>query len=229
MVMEAREGGDKFSLWSRPGPVILPRTTAENCKSWQYWISFFQRSKTQLAPCRTKLASMLTCTSQGIKQCFGVNSIIICIYFRNVLWAWYLLCSFQEVQRLQQDPVCQGPRFHPGQAFKLLSLLIKFLLKNCACRSFTFVLQINLASVDESTGRMTGGFTTYAICGAIRRWGFLKSRITTAISPFIWCVFKCPYKGHFPSVSDLFCRRMGESDDCINRLAKKDGIIDKKF
>ena len=29
--------------------------------------------------------------------------------------------------------------------------------------------QINLASVDESTGRMTGGFTTYAICGAIRR------------------------------------------------------------
>jgi len=38
---------------------------------------------------------------------------------------------------------------------------------------------------------MTGGFTTYAICGAIRR--------------------------------------MGESDDCINRLAKKDGIIDKKF
>merc|ERR1712223_922431 len=52
-------------------------------------------------------------------------------------------------------------------------------------------IQINLASVDESTGRMTGGFTTYAICGAIRR--------------------------------------MGESDDCINRLAKKDGIIDKKF
>ena len=86
----------------------------------------------------------------------------------------YILCSFQEVQRLQQDPVCQGPRFHPGQAFKLLSLLIKFLLKNCAWRSFTFVLQINLASVDESTGRMTGGFTTYAICGAIRRWGFVR-------------------------------------------------------
>merc|ERR1712058_94129 len=52
-------------------------------------------------------------------------------------------------------------------------------------------IQINLADVDESTGRMTGGFKTYAICGAIRR--------------------------------------MGESDDCINRLAKKDGIIDKKF
>merc|ERR1719282_403885 len=52
-------------------------------------------------------------------------------------------------------------------------------------------IQINLADVDESTGRMTGGFKTYAICGAIRR--------------------------------------MGESDDCINRLAKKDGVIDKKF
>nr|ALS04598.1 40S ribosomal protein S21 [Pseudodiaptomus poplesia]ALS04796.1 40S ribosomal protein S21 [Pseudodiaptomus poplesia]ALS04903.1 40S ribosomal protein S21 [Pseudodiaptomus poplesia]ALS04938.1 40S ribosomal protein S21 [Pseudodiaptomus poplesia] len=24
-------------------------------------------------------------------------------------------------------------------------------------------------------------------------------------------------------------RRMGESDDCLNRLAKKDGVIDKKF
>ena len=52
-------------------------------------------------------------------------------------------------------------------------------------------IQINVADVDESTGRMTGGFKTYAICGAIRR--------------------------------------MGESDDCINRLAKKDGVIDKKF
>jgi len=52
-------------------------------------------------------------------------------------------------------------------------------------------IQINLAEVDESTGRMTGTTKTYAICGAIRR--------------------------------------MGESDDCINRLAKKDGLIDKKF
>lgn len=52
-------------------------------------------------------------------------------------------------------------------------------------------IQLNLADVDEETGRMTGGFKTYAICGAIRR--------------------------------------MGESDDCINRLAKKDGIIAKNF
>jgi small subunit ribosomal protein S21e len=32
-------------------------------------------------------------------------------------------------------------------------------------------IQMNIAEVDESTGRMTGGYTTYAICGAIRRMG----------------------------------------------------------
>jgi len=52
-------------------------------------------------------------------------------------------------------------------------------------------IQINLAEVDEATGRMTGSNKTYAICGAIRR--------------------------------------MGESDDCINRLAKKDNVIAKNF
>merc|ERR1712154_618443 len=48
-------------------------------------------------------------------------------------------------------------------------------------------IQINIADVDETTGRMTSTYKTYAICGRIRR--------------------------------------MGESDDCINRLAKKDGVI----
>merc|ERR1712021_25169 len=52
-------------------------------------------------------------------------------------------------------------------------------------------VQMNIADVDPETGRMTGAWKTYAICGAIRR--------------------------------------MGESDDCINRLAKKDGIISKNF
>ena len=52
-------------------------------------------------------------------------------------------------------------------------------------------IQINFADVDETTGRMTGSYKTYAVCGAIRR--------------------------------------MGESDDCINRLAKKDGVIAKNF
>ena len=52
-------------------------------------------------------------------------------------------------------------------------------------------IQINIADVDETTGRMTSTYKTYAICGQIRR--------------------------------------MGESDDCINRLAKKDGIISKNF
>merc|ERR1711872_1014224 len=32
-------------------------------------------------------------------------------------------------------------------------------------------IQINIAEVDESTGRMTGQNKTYAICGAIRRMG----------------------------------------------------------
>merc|ERR1712227_1058363 len=32
-------------------------------------------------------------------------------------------------------------------------------------------IQINIAEVDESTGRMTGQFKTYAICGAIRCMG----------------------------------------------------------
>merc|ERR1711997_846047 len=52
-------------------------------------------------------------------------------------------------------------------------------------------IQINLADVDEKTGRMTGTNKTYAICGSIRR--------------------------------------MGESDDCINRLAMKDSLIDSNF
>jgi small subunit ribosomal protein S21e len=52
-------------------------------------------------------------------------------------------------------------------------------------------IQINLAEVDETTGRMTGQNRTYAICGEIRR--------------------------------------MGESDDCLIQLAKRDGIIPKTF
>merc|ERR1711868_57005 len=52
-------------------------------------------------------------------------------------------------------------------------------------------IQMNIADADPATGRMTGTWKTYAICGAIRR--------------------------------------MGESDDCINRLAKKDGILSKNF
>merc|ERR1712212_1287455 len=51
--------------------------------------------------------------------------------------------------------------------------------------------QLNIAEVDEETGRMTGQYKTYALCGEIRR--------------------------------------MGESDDCLSRLAKKDGILPKSF
>ncbi|XP_061175410.1 small ribosomal subunit protein eS21-like [Saccostrea cucullata] len=52
-------------------------------------------------------------------------------------------------------------------------------------------IQINIADVDPSTGRMTGSNTTYAICGNIRR--------------------------------------MGESDDSLIRLAKRDHLIAQNF
>ncbi|XP_035668076.1 40S ribosomal protein S21 [Branchiostoma floridae] len=52
-------------------------------------------------------------------------------------------------------------------------------------------IQINFAEVDPTTGRMTGQYKTYAICGYIRQ--------------------------------------MGESDDCLKRLAIKDKIIDGKM
>ncbi|CAI9727884.1 40S ribosomal protein S21 [Octopus vulgaris] len=52
-------------------------------------------------------------------------------------------------------------------------------------------VQINIAEVDVTTGRMTGSNKTYAICGKIRQ--------------------------------------MGESDDSICRLAKRDGIIAKNY
>ncbi|XP_046387382.1 40S ribosomal protein S21 [Ischnura elegans] len=52
-------------------------------------------------------------------------------------------------------------------------------------------IQINIADVDPTTGRMTETYKMYAICGAIRR--------------------------------------MGESDDCIVRLGKKDGVLAKNY
>merc|ERR1711875_7609 len=52
-------------------------------------------------------------------------------------------------------------------------------------------VQINVADVDETTGRMTGSNKTYAICGKIRQ--------------------------------------MGESDDSLVRLTKRDGIIAKNY
>lgn len=52
-------------------------------------------------------------------------------------------------------------------------------------------IQINIADVDPTTGRMTGSNITYAICGNIRR--------------------------------------MGESDDSLIRLAKRDNLIAQNF
>merc|ERR1712170_278878 len=39
-------------------------------------------------------------------------------------------------------------------------------------------VQMNIAEVDEKTGRMTGQYKTYAICGAIRRMGEADDSLT---------------------------------------------------
>merc|ERR1712191_26147 len=52
-------------------------------------------------------------------------------------------------------------------------------------------IQINFAQVDAESGRMTGKYETFAVCGQIRR--------------------------------------MGESDDSLNRLGKECGILSKNF
>ncbi|CAG2168723.1 unnamed protein product [Oppiella nova] len=88
-------------------------------------------------------------------------------------------------------------------------------------------IQINLAEVDESTGRVTSNHTAYAICGALRRMVYHASiqinlaevdestgRVTSNHTAYAICGA---------------LRRMGESDDCINRLAKKDSILPKNF
>jgi len=51
-------------------------------------------------------------------------------------------------------------------------------------------VQINIAELDEKTGRLTGSNKTYAICGKIRG--------------------------------------MGESDDALLRLARRDGVVAEK-
>jgi len=99
---------------------------------------------------------------------------------------WTLVCAWS-----------LSSRAHSCSSDPVINLCLEISEEKCSASNRILAakdhasIQINLADVDESTGRMTGGFKTYAICGAIRR--------------------------------------MGESDDCINRLAKKDGIIDKKF
>ena len=72
--------------------------------------------------------------------------------------------------------------------------------------------QINLASVDESTGRMTGGFTTYATFDAIRR----------SVLIHMYNIYR-----FFTNIYHVLLCRMG--DDCINRLTEKNCIVDKKF
>lgn len=78
-------------------------------------------------------------------------------------------------------------------------------------------IQLNLAEVDPVTGRMTDNVKIYAISGEIRRmvsWCYYMniSGYLQTSCPFLIC-----------SLSTL----QGESDDCLLRLAKKDGLLPK--
>ena len=88
--------------------------------------------------------------------------------------------------------------FKGSNSFKLLESVIakktKAKFEWFYCTFFAWLilyliafLQINIAELDEKTGRMTGANKTYALCGKIRG--------------------------------------MGESDDSLMRLARKDGIV----
>jgi len=72
-------------------------------------------------------------------------------------------------------------------------------------------IQLSLADVDETTGRVTGSVKHYLICGDIRRM-VCRMFVTNE------CI---PYK--------LAYYFQGESDDCVNRLAKRDSILPKTF
>nr|CAD7197324.1 unnamed protein product [Timema douglasi] len=103
-------------------------------------------------------------------------------------------------------------------------------------------IQINIAEVDPATGRMTETSKMYAICGAIRRMataqilqatynhshqlnskalslGKMASRSEELLLALL-------FKQH-RSRRRMHLQPMGESDDCINRLAKKDGVVTK--
>ena len=71
-------------------------------------------------------------------------------------------------------------------------------------------IQMNIADVDEKTGMALPSSKTYAICGSIRRMVNWIPRVT------------------LEHITNLFSLTIqGESDDCINRLAKKDGVVAK--
>ena len=82
-------------------------------------------------------------------------------------WTYHVLLLSQYMHTYLYTCICE---------YILRLILIHLVQKNLDDDDFLLLFcfifcspQINLASVDESTGRMTGGFTTYAICGAIRR------------------------------------------------------------
>jgi small subunit ribosomal protein S21e len=71
-------------------------------------------------------------------------------------------------------------------------------------------IQINIAEVNEVTGVMSGTYKTYAICGSIRVQVSISIIALNILSPTNFC---------------FYLTFQGESDDCLTRLAKKDGIL----
>ncbi|XP_040182816.1 40S ribosomal protein S21-like [Rana temporaria] len=53
---------------------------------------------------------------------------------------------------------------------EFVDLYCKCFASNCIIRAHTST-QINIAEVDKTTGRVTGQYKTYVICGSIRRMG----------------------------------------------------------
>ncbi|KAH9503309.1 40S ribosomal protein S21 [Bulinus truncatus] len=120
---------------------------------------------------------------------FNPNYVLILHLLKNQLF-YFFLFHFRCLTRW----ACSTKVIMQNDAGEFVDLLIP---RKCSASNRIIgakdhaSIQINIAEVDETTGRMTGGYKTYAICGAIRR--------------------------------------MGESDDSLIRLAKRDGIITKNF
>ena len=119
------------------------------------------------------------------------------------------------MQRLQQDLVCQGPCFNPG------ILLHSLFLTDVSCRR-RHILMTSPPSPDQSRLRWR------VHRPHDRRLHHLRHLRRHPQVRLLHEVF-CNELPRNRRKRKFFSRRMGESDDCINRLAKKDGIIDKKF
>ena len=71
-------------------------------------------------------------------------------------------------------------------------------------------IQINIVDVDPAKGVRTGTYKTYALCGAIRQMVFKNKHSFLLLTRHIF---------------DFFFYFKGESDDSINNLSRRDGLL----